>query len=137
MRSHVMLMNQVSRSNVKVTRAHWKSLSACKMDFNINWHKCSPVWCRVSHTKFRSLRPRWRSHIEVKVQINIWRCVKGPLSHHLLSDCNKMVIIMTTAVTVYYARSRSLKMMKYPDFVWSISPTCMEEFYLEMSCNKS
>jgi hypothetical protein len=60
--------------------------SGCKRDFIITWHKCSPLWGGVSRTRFRFLRSR--SHIEVKVQIKIWRCVYGPFSHHLLRDCN-------------------------------------------------
>jgi hypothetical protein len=36
---------------------------------------------------------------------------------------------MTTAMAfVFYARSMSLKMIKHLDFVWSISPTFIEEF---------
>jgi hypothetical protein len=46
-----------------------------------------------------------------------------------------MVTIGLACVIVVFARSWSLKMIKYPDSVQYVSPTCIEEFkfyFIEM-----
>jgi hypothetical protein len=100
MRSCVTRINEVSRSKVNVIekRLFGAQLLHAYRNFNITWHKCSPLYGGVSRAKLRSLLPRPMSHIGFQVQI---RKLKFVLDHLVISYWRietQMVITMTTGV---------------------------------------
>jgi hypothetical protein len=86
-------MYQVSRSKVEVTlRGHSKMLVrtksfTCIKRFQVILAQMLIIWGADWRAQFRFLRAISMLYIEVKFQIKIWKCVKGPFSHHLFRDC--------------------------------------------------
>jgi hypothetical protein len=121
MRSSVMCMDQVSKLRIK---SHFevieKYLFGAELlhssgDFNVTWHKCSPLW-GLLRTQSRFLLAKSRPYRRVKV------CERGPFSHHLLVNCNRNDISwLQVYFWLIFARSRSLEMIKYP-YIFRLLP---------------
>jgi hypothetical protein len=83
-------LGQMSRSHLEVIEnTSPEQNCTCIKGFQYNLTQMFTIVKRMSRAKFRALQPKSTSHLGVKVQIIIRKCVFAPFIKHLLRDWNK------------------------------------------------